>query len=459
MKITAYGAAEEVTGSKHLIETGSVRLLLDCGMFQGHRTEADKKNRQSSLDPQKLNAIVLSHAHIDHSGLLPLFATRGFRGPIYATPATRDLCAIMLMESAQIQARDAEWLSKKDRSFVPPLYTPEDVQEVMRRFVSVPYEMRMPVASNVFMTFHDAGHVLGSAMVELEFSENGRSRRLLFSGDIGRRNMPILADPWEPRPADAVIMESTYGNRDHAPIEKADEKFAAIIRETCDRGGKIIIPSFALERTQEVVYALKRLENQNAIPKLPVFVDSPLAVNITEVFRLHTEAFDKDFQETMREGGDPFTLNNIRYIRDREQSIALNGLKGPAVIISASGMCEYGRILHHLRNNIEDPRNTVLIVGFQAEHTLGRRIVERQRQVKIFGVMRDFNAQVKIMNEFSAHAGRSELIEFGKRFAGTDCQVFLVHGETESMGALKAALETEGVHHQTALKEGVAVEA
>lgn len=458
MKITSYGAAEEVTGSKHLVEINGARILLDCGMFQGHRVEADRKNRQTALDPGKVNAMVLSHAHIDHSGLLPLFVKRGYRGVIYATPATRDLCAIMLLDSAHIQERDAEWLSKKEMSFVPPLYAPEDVQEVMRRFISVPYGVRVPVGSDVFLTFHDAGHVLGSAMVELEYQEERQRRRLIFSGDIGRKNMPILADPWEPEEADTVIMESTYGDRDHEPMEQADDKLAKIVREAYERGGKIIIPSFALERTQEVVYALKRLESKSAIPALPVFVDSPLAVNITEVFRLHTEAFDEDFQKTMREAGNPFELENIRYIRDREQSMELNDLKGPAIIIAASGMCEYGRIVHHLRNHIEDPKNTILIVGFQALNTLGRRIVERQRAVRILGVMRELNAQVRIMNEFSAHAGRTELIGFGKRFANSECKVFLAHGEPEALEALRSALDSEQVKHLAILKEGVSVE-
>lgn len=459
MKITSYGAAEEVTGSKHLLEIQGKRILLDCGMFQGHRVEADRKNRKFLLEPNKIDAVVLSHAHIDHSGLLPLLGKRGYQGVIYSTPATRDLCAIMLMDSAHIQERDAEWLSKKEMSFIPPIYSSEEVQEVMRRFVSMPYEVRLPLLPGIFMTFHDAGHVLGSAMVELEFEENGRRRRFLFSGDIGRRDMPILADPWQPKAMDVVIMESTYGDRDHSPIEQADDKLARIIQETYERGGKILIPTFALERTQEVVYALKRLENRNAIPSMPVYVDSPLAVNITDVFRLHTEAFDQDFQQLMREEGDPFLLENIQYIRDRQKSMELNALKGPAIIISASGMCEYGRILHHLRNHIEDNRNTVLIVGFQAQNTLGRRLVDKNRQVKILGVMRDVNAQIRIMNEFSAHAGRSELIAFGKNFANSDCRLFLVHGELTSIGALKSALEAEGVRRIDVLKEGVSTEA
>lgn len=457
MKITSYGGAEEVTGSKHLLDINGARILLDCGLFQGRREEANKKNRNFGFDPHMLHAMVLSHAHIDHSGLLPMLAKQGYRGTVFCTPATRDLCAIMLMDSAHIQERDAEWLSKKNMTFVPPLYSTEDVQEIMRHFVSVPYEVRMQLTSNVFFTFHDAGHVLGSAMVELEYQEGGNWRRFIFSGDIGRKNMPILMDPWEPHDADIVLMESTYGNRDHKPIEAADEKFAGIVNETYQRGGKMIIPSFALERAQEVIYALKRLQSANTIPNIPVYVDSPLTVNITEIFRLHTEGFDKEFCTVMREAGNPFELAQIRYIRSQEESMALNQLKGPAIIISASGMCEYGRILHHLRNNCEDPNNTILIVGFQAEHTLGRRIVDRNRSIKIFGVPRELNAQVKIMNEFSAHAGRSELIEFGARFNGRAEKVLLAHGEIEALAALKSGLEERGMENILIQKHGESI--
>ena len=458
MKITSYGGAGEVTGSKHLLEVDGARLLLDCGLFQGRRREADHKNRRFGLDPDQVQAVILSHAHIDHSGLIPLLFKKGYRGTIFTTPATRDLCAIMLLDSAHIQQRDAEWLSKKKMAYVAPLYTAEDAQEAMRRFVCVPYEVRLPVLPNVFLTFHDAGHVLGSAMVELECQENGRARRVIFSGDIGRKNMPILKDPWEPTEADIVLMESTYGGRDHDPIEKVDEKLAEIIRETHQRGGKIIIPTFALERAQEIIFALKRLETSNAIPDMPVFVDSPMTVNITEVFRLHTEGFDAQFRQVMREAGDPFQLKHIRYIRDRDQSMELNRMQEPAIILSASGMCEYGRILHHLRNNIEDERNTVLIVGFQARYTLGRRIVERAPRVKILGKQHELNAHVKVMNEFSAHAGHGELVAFGKRFKDAAERVILVHGEADALAALKSALDTEGVGGVQIQEEGVTLE-
>jgi metallo-beta-lactamase family protein len=328
----------------------------------------------------------------------------------------------------------------------------------MRHFISVPYKLRFPVLPDVFVTFHDAGHVLGSAMVEVEYTEGGKAQRFIFSGDIGRRNMSILEDPWEPTDADVVMMESTYGARDHGAVETMEGKLAQIINETHARGGKVVIPSFALERAQEVVYALKVLETKGAIPKIPVYVDSPLTVNITEVFRLHTESFDDEFRDLLQTSGDPFQLDKIRYIRNREQSMELNDLKGPAIIIAASGMCEFGRIVHHLRNNIGDPKNTVLIVGYQAQNTLGRRIVERQPEVRIFGVFRELRAQVKVMNEFSAHAGRTELIDFGARFKGRARKIILVHGEDESLKALKSGLEERGVTDISIQQEGVPVE-
>jgi len=458
MRITSYGGAEEVTGSKHYLEINGARILLDCGMFQGRRKESTDKNRHLGFDVDSLNAVILSHAHIDHSGLLPMLARFGYRGTIFCTPATRDLCSIMLQDSARIQKRDAEWLSKKHMTFVPPLYNEDDVREIMKKFVSVPYEVRFPVVPNVFMTFHDAGHVLGSAMVELEYEENETRRRFLYSGDIGRKNMAILEDPWEPGPADVVMMESTYGDRDHDPMGKMEDKLAGYLNETIERGGKIIIPSFALERAQELVYALKRLEMKNAIHDVPVFVDSPMTVNITEVFRLHTESFDAEFRRVMTENGDPFQLKNIRYIRALEESMALNRLEGPAIIISAAGMCEHGRILHHLKNHCADPKNTILIIGFQAKNTLGRRIVERSRHIRIFGIEHELNAQVRIMNEFSAHAGRQELINFGTRFKDSAEKLLLVHGEVEAMKSLKGALTDAGLSNILIPREGVAIE-
>ncbi len=434
----------EVTGSKHLLELNGRRVLLDCGMFQGRREEAARKNRAFPFDVSSLDCVVLSHAHIDHCGLLPMLARHNFRGRIFCTPATRNLCAIMLMDSAHIQERDARWLSKRNETFVPPLYSQEDAQEIMRHFMTVDYDMPFDAAPGMTVTFKDAGHILGSAMVLIEYVEDDKKRKFIFSADIGRRNAPILEDPWEPDDADAVMMESTYGNRDHDPIEELDDQLADVVNRTYERGGKLIVPSFALERAQEFVYALKRLEVAKRIPNIPVFVDSPLTVNITEVFRLHTGLFDDEIRDLMNNSGDPFELVNIQYIRNVEQSKQLNSLTKPAIIISASGMCEFGRILHHLRNNITDEKNTVLIIGFQAKNTLGRRIVERDMEVKIFGMKVPLHAEVKVLNTLSAHAGRSELLDFGRRFKDRAEKIMLVHGEEEELNALKEGLEAEG---------------
>jgi metallo-beta-lactamase family protein len=458
MLLTSYGAAREVTGSKHLAEINGHRILFDCGMFQGRRQESEHKNRELGFAANSVEAVVLSHAHIDHSGVLPMLVKLGYEGPIFATPATRDLCSIMLGDSAHIQKRDAEWLSRKKQSFVAPLYDIDDVQNTMRRFVSIPYDLPFEIVSGVKLTFHDAGHVLGSAMCKVDYRENGSPRRFLFGGDLGRRNMPILRDPWEPEDADVVLMESTYGDRDHDPIESMDAHLARIVNETQQRGGSIIIPSFALERSQEIVYSLKRLEVDGVIQGMPVFVDSPLTVNVTEVFRLHTDCFDQEIRDLILESGDPFQLKSIRYIRNVEQSKALNELDEPSIIISAAGMCEHGRILHHLKNHCIDDKNTILIVGFQAKHTLGRRIVERREEIRVFGRMYPLNAHVEVMNAFSAHAGREELLQFGGRFKDCAEKVLLVHGEESSMAALKAGLEANGQTNVSIQEPGKTVE-
>lgn len=446
MKITSYGAAGEVTGSKHVVEINGYKILLDCGMFQGHRIEADQKNRHLGFTPSDIHAVVLSHAHIDHSGLLPVLGKLGYTGAIHTTPATRDLCAVMLLDSANIQKRDAEWLSKKHFSFVPPLYRTEDVQEIMRRFIAISYGMRFQILPGIFITFHDAGHVLGSAMIEMDYTEDAKPRKFVFSADIGRKGMSILRDPWEPNDADVVMMETTYGDRDHGPMQEMETKLAEVIKQAVAQKGKIIVPSFSLERSQEIIFALKRLELRGDIPDIPVYVDSPLTVNITDIFRLHTEAFDDDFGNTMNEAGDPFQLKHIRYIRAVSESMQLNDLKGPAMIIASAGMCEAGRIVHHIKNHCEDPNNIILIVGFQAQHTLGRRIVERRRTIKVFGVERELNCQVVVMNEFSAHAGRTELLAFARRFKGRAEKLLLVHGEPAPLLAIQETLEAEGMN-------------
>jgi len=458
MKVTSHGAAMGVTGSKHLLEVNGYRILLDCGMFQGRRKDSDLKNRRFPVDATSVDAVILSHAHIDHSGILPVLGKHGYQGRIYTTPATRDLCTIMLLDSANIQERDAEYLSRKKRAFVAPLYEETDVLETMMRFVCVPYGERLQILPDIYLTLHDAGHVLGSAIVCLEYREDGQTRRLIFTGDLGRKDLPILRDPWVPDGGDVLIMESTYGDRDHDPIQTMEGQLAEVVNTTHERGGKLIIPSFALERAQEVIYALKRLEVKQAIPQLPVFVDSPLTVNVTEIFRLHPECFDPEIQALMQRAGDPFLLGNIKYIRKVEQSIALNTLDEPVIIISAAGMCEHGRILHHLKNNCEDPRCTILIVGFQAKHTLGRRIVERRHKLKILGREYTLNAKVRVMNAFSAHAGRTELLSFAAGLKDHARRVLLVHGEENSLEALQQGLEAQGMQGVNVQREGEPVE-
>lgn len=445
MQLTCYGAAREVTGSKHLLEVGGKRVLLDCGMFQGRRQESARKNREFGFDAAKLDAVILSHAHIDHSGLIPLLNKQGYNRRIYCTPATRDLCAVMLLDSAFIQQRDADYLSRKQREFVPPLYSEHDARHVMRHFVSVPYDEPFEVCGGVTATFRDAGHILGSAMVQLACTEAGKKHSFLFSGDIGRKRLPILNDPWHPEPVDTVLMESTYGDRDHEPFEAMEAHLREAIIRTVDRGGKIVIPSFALERAQEVVHSIKVLEQDPEFPTVPVFVDSPLTVHITDVFRMHTDAYDDETSALYEAAGDPFSLRNIQYISEVEDSMKLNNRREPCIIIAASGMCEFGRILHHLKNHCTDPRNTIMIVGWQAEHTLGRRIVERRPILKIFGKEYPLKAEVKIFNGFSGHAGRTGLINFGEAAGRNAQRVALVHGEQPEMEALREGLEARGV--------------
>ncbi|MBU2260229.1 MBL fold metallo-hydrolase, partial [Patescibacteria group bacterium] len=380
MKIKFCGAAGEVTGSQHLIEVNGKKILLDCGMFQGRRKKADAKNRKFLFDPKKIDAVILSHAHIDHSGRLPLLAKGGFDGPVYSTFATRDLCNYMLLDGAYIQEKDAEYYNRKKRKKgeapIEPLYTEEDAREILTRFVGVSYERCFVVTDGVVGCFYDAGHILGSAIVHLIIYDKKTKKHIKFgfTGDLGRKNIPILQDPVVMPESDVLITETTYGNRLHKSVLDIEDKFAEIVNEVAKRNGKIIIPAFSLERTQEIVYYLNVLWKNKRIPEIPIFVDSPLSGNVTEVFKSHPECFDEEtYREFLDNNENPFGFGKLKYTHSVDESKALNNLKTPAIIISASGMCEYGRILHHLKNNIEDKRNAVLIVGYQAEHTLGRK--------------------------------------------------------------------------------------
>lgn len=447
MRIVFLGAAKTVTGSMFLLETDSGNILVDCGFFQGRRQKSKELNRNLPSKVFDADAMVLTHAHIDHSGSTPTLVKRGYDGPIFTTPATADLCQHMFRDSARIQQHDAEYLNKKhgddpEWEKIEPLYTEPDAIAALKQMVTYHYWRPFEPLPGVRVVLHDAGHVLGSASVLIE----AEGQQVLFSGDIGRRNMPILRDPEVPANVDYVVMESTYGDREHGAIESTRDELARIINETAARGGKVIIPSFALERTQEVVLGLNHLRQEGKIEAIPIYVDSPLATNLTHVFKHHPECFDEGALSFQEEHGDPFGFDTLTYTQSVQDSIALNSTPGPMVIISASGMCEAGRIVHHLRNNIEKPENSIVIVGFQAQHTLGRRLVERREQVKIFGVPRDLRARVEVLSGFSAHAGRKSLIEFAK-LAGPDTKkVFLVHGEEKSQESLAEALRKRNMN-------------
>jgi metallo-beta-lactamase family protein len=450
--LTCIGAAQTVTGSKHLLRTSRASVLLDCGLFQGRRRESFEKNRHMPIDVDDLDAVVLSHAHIDHSGALPLLFRNGFRGPVYATPATRDLAAPMLLDAAMIQEADARTIARLVERGEPgiepvePLYDEGDVAKVLAQMVGLPYHHRYAIAPGVAVTFLDAGHVLGSAIVVLDVEDDGQSLRLAFTGDLGRHHLPILRDPEVPARVECLITESTYGDRMHGPIERLGDDLAAVVKRTIGRGGKIVIPSFALERTQEIVYELKQLRRRDLIPAVPVYVDSPLTMKLTDVFRMHPECYDEAAREMLRGHDSPFEFDGLTYVSDVEASKRITEDERPAIVIAANGMCEGGRVLHHLRATIGDSRNTVVIVGFQAPHTLGRRLVEGRREVRIFGVPHTRRAEVVVLDGFSAHADQQGLLDFAEavRKQGPLRRVILVHGEPAAQEALTRELFARG---------------
>ncbi|HEU5220324.1 MAG TPA: MBL fold metallo-hydrolase [Gemmatimonadales bacterium] len=445
-KITFWGAAGQVTGSMHLLEAAGARILLDGGLFQGHRAEAAALNSNLPFDPRRIDAVVVSHAHIDHIGRLPLLVRHGYHGPIYATPATRDLCAVMLPDAAKIQEKDAEHLARRGKRGPEsePLYNLADAIAVQDLIQALPYRRIHYLRKNLAFEYTDAGHILGSASVDLRLTE-GTNHRLVFSGDIGRFGQPIIRDPDPPTgPVDTLIIESTYGDRDHEPVQDSALHLAEVVRRVAGRGGKILIPAFALGRAQEIVFALHELYRAGKIPSINMYVDSPLAVDATAVFRMHPEVFDR--REQMLEHSDTILdFSLLRYIRAVEDSKRLDTLLGPMIIIAASGMAEGGRILHHLAHGIGDPKNCVLFVGFQAENTLGRRILDGDRQVKIFGDMFDVRAEIDSIGGYSAHADRKELRAWVKMVGGPIRRAFVVHGEAGPAAAMAQILKEEGV--------------
>jgi metallo-beta-lactamase family protein len=449
VQIEFAGAAREVTGSCHILRIGEKTVLLDCGMFQGRRSETREKNLALPCPVEEIDAIVLSHAHIDHSGRLPLLTRHGYTGPIYCTAATRDLSAVMLADSAHIQEKDAEFLARRTREVAEPLYGMRDATAAVERMVGQPYDRWFDVVPGVRAMFTDAGHILGSASVALECTENGKTTRVVFSGDVGRNGLPIIRDPHPPTGgADVVLLESTYGNRDHTSVEGAREQLARVITETAARGGKVLVPAFSVGRTQELVYDLHLLARAGAIPEIPIYVDSPLAIDTTTVFAMHPEIFDQteDLVQTVR---DLFAFTQVHYTREASESKALNAQHGPMVIIAASGMAEAGRILHHLAHNAADPRTTILIVGFQAEHTLGRRIVEHAPVIRVFGEEMPLRARVEVLNGYSAHGDRTELQRWldtvrAGNTGNAAPTVYLVHGEPEAQDAFAGQLRAAG---------------
>lgn len=451
--LSSAGAAREVTGSKHIIEVDGRRFLVDCGAFQGKRDESDRKNKELVPDPASIEAVILTHAHYDHCGMLPLLVKRGFKGNIFSTSATRDLASLIMMDSARIQARDAEYLSKqaakKGQAFTwKPLFDEQDAVQATNQFITVNYGRPFSVADGVQLEFRDAGHILGSATAHLTIRDKaGKTVRLGMSGDLGRPDKPIIRDPEVMAGADYLVLESTYGDRRHESTTDAAERLAEVVRDTVKRGGKLIIPAFAVERTQEIIYHLHMLVKANAIPKVPIWVDSPMAVNATGIFQLHPECYDQEtHDEFLSQHTNPFGFSDLKFSTSVDDSKMLNNLKGPAIIISADGMCEAGRIQHHLIHNISDARNTILIVGYMAANTLGRRIKDGQKEVRIHGEPFTVKASVQEIKAFSAHADYQETWDWmSKSDLSALKTVYLVHGEDEALTAQKRFLEGKGI--------------
>ncbi|HSL28387.1 MAG TPA: MBL fold metallo-hydrolase [Anaerolineales bacterium] len=450
MRINFHGAAQTVTGSQHLLEINGHRLLLDCGLYQGRRSETYARNLNFAFDPRRVDAVLLSHAHIDHCGNLPNLVKNGYEGPIYAISATVDLATIMMEDSGHIQESDAKFVNKKKRARgedpIEPLYTEADAARAAALLCRINYGQPFEPVPGVVARFIEAGHILGSAAISLDVEEKGRKVRFWFSGDIGRHKLPLLRDPVLPAEADYLLMECTYGDKPHSDPSLAFEEFQQIVERTIKRGGKVIIPAFAVGRTQELVYHLNMMMYARDVPPVPVFVDSPLAVNASTVFTKHPECFDDETRWFVKQARHPaLDFKMLTYVQSVEESKALNQRKDPMIIISASGMAETGRILHHLKNNIENPLNTVCIVSWQAPHTLGRRLADREKQIKIFGEPYTVQAEIATIGGLSGHAGQDLLTSYALNVQPTVKQIFLVHGEAGPAAALTEKLAERGM--------------
>lgn len=450
MKITFLGGVGTVTGSMYVIRTNRKTIMMECGLYQGKRAESYSRNKNIPVDIRKLDAVILSHAHIDHSGNLPNLIKQGYDGPIYTTHATRDLCGAMLPDSGRIHEFDIEYVNKKRKrkgqNPMEPLYTEEDALKSLSYFVGVGYNRPREIARGIRVTFLDAGHILGSALVLLEVEEDGETKRLLFTGDLGQPNLPIVRDPTPMPDADILMIESTYGDRLHPPVEEIQLQLERIVKDVVARGGRIIIPAFAVGRTQEIVYDLHQLCYTDRIPEISIYVDSPLAMNVTEVFRLHPDCYDAETRSFILDSGDkdPFGFYRLKYVRSVADSKRLNVTPNPILIISASGMAEAGRVQHHLKHAVDDPRNAVLITGWQAPHTLGRRIADREAYINIFGESYPLRAEVHTLYGYSAHADRDDLLNWSSPGAQTVKTAFVVHGDPEQSEALAEGLRQNG---------------
>jgi metallo-beta-lactamase family protein len=449
MQLTPHGAVRNVTGSKHLLSVGGTRALLDCGLFQGRRAESERKNRAFPFDPSSIDLVLLTHAHVDHCGSLPSLVKAGFRGPIYATDVTAELAEVLLKDTARVQAHELDYLNERRRERgsrpLEPIYTEDDVEATLPRFVEVAYDAPTRVAAGVTVTFRDAGHIPGSATLEIDAVERGRGQRIAYTGDLGRRGMPILRDPYQIALADVLITESTYGGRVHGSLERAKEDLALFVSHIARGRGKVVVPAFAVGRTQMVVYELHELMKARRIPEIPIYVDSPLALRATEILRSHPECFDEEMRSLLARDDDPLGFSRLTYVQSIEESKALNDRPGPFIIVSASGMCEGGRVLHHLQHTVSSRRNAVMIVGYQAENTLGRRLADGEKRVRILGELERVRASVKVFDQFSAHADRDELLAFVRGMRRPPARTIIVHGSDEESLALARLLSAKGI--------------